>query len=83
MYRPPLAPSSPPACPVDLPFGYSAGGHGVLHEQVDDLALADVDDLLRPHLVGLRAPDPVLAAQDPEVHQVDVQLSMPWWFAYQ
>src|SRR4051795_7308282 len=53
------------------------GGHGVVHQDLDGLALADVDDVLGALLPRLHTAGTPAAAEDPEVDEVDVERVVP------
>src|SRR5215213_5593108 len=57
--------------------GVGLRDHGVVHQYLDDLALADVDDVLGALLPRLHAAGTSPAAEDPEVDQVDVEGVVP------
>src|SRR3954451_14231885 len=60
-----------PSVRVDL------GDHGVVHQDLDGLALADVHDVLGALLPRLHPAGASAAVEDPEVDQVDVERVVP------
>src|SRR3954452_20500298 len=53
------------------------GGHGVVHQDLDGLALTDVDHILGTLLPRLHPAGTPAAAENPEVDEVDVERVVP------